>query len=112
MEAILAGQRSAAIPLADLLGCPIETSKPTSGVTNLRSNAGDLALLSTRFGTRIVQVKGRAADLCYDWKVEVLGSPIWCVDARSDLPALTNLGLVKDKQLFPLETGVTELSLA
>ncbi|WP_321899124.1 hypothetical protein [Paraburkholderia heleia] len=83
-----------------------------SRAMNLRCHAGNLAILSTRFGARVVRVKGRAADICYDWKVEVLGSPVWCVDARSDVPALTNLGLVKDAQLFPLEMDDMELSLA
>ncbi|VWC14188.1 hypothetical protein BLA6993_05502 [Burkholderia lata] len=75
-------------------------------------HAGQLAILSTQHETRIVRVLSRAADLCLDWKVKVLGSPLWCVDARTDLPALTNLGLVKDEQLFPLETDDMELSLA
>ncbi|MBM2767073.1 hypothetical protein [Burkholderia anthina] len=75
-------------------------------------HVGQLAILSTRHETRVVRVLSRAADICLDWKVEVLGSPLWCVDARTDLPALTNLGLVKDEQLFPLETDDMELSLA
>jgi hypothetical protein len=45
--------------------------------------------------------------------VEVLGSPIWAVDARSDAPAFTNLGFVMDAQLFPLaETDDVELAIA
>jgi hypothetical protein len=82
-----------------------------SRAVNQRCHTGNLAILSTGFGTRVVRIKSRAADLCYDWKVEVLGSPVWCVDARSDMPALTNLGLVKEAQLYPLETDDMELSL-
>jgi hypothetical protein len=87
-------------------------ARASRAVYQQRCHAGNLAILSTRFGTRMVRIKSRAADICYDWKVEVLGSPLWCVDARSDLPALTNLGLVKDGQLYPLEMGDMELSLA
>ncbi|OXJ33013.1 hypothetical protein CFB82_17725 [Burkholderia sp. HI2714] len=72
---------------------------------------GQLAILSTRHETRIIRVLSRAADICLDWKVEILGSPLWCVDARTNLPALTNLALVKDGQLFSLETDDMELSL-
>lgn len=104
MEATLTEQRSAARLT--------KSSRQVVRTTNLRCHAGILAVLSTRFGTRVVRVKGRAADICFDWKVEVLGSPVWCVDARSDAPALTNLGLAKDAQLFPLETDDMELSLA
>jgi hypothetical protein len=90
----------------------IQAIAPASRASNLHCHAGNLAILSTRFGTRVVRVKGCAADIGYDWKVEVLGSPLWCVDARSDLPAFTNLGLVKDAQLYPLDTDDMELSLA
>jgi hypothetical protein len=80
---------------------------------NLRCQRDNLAILSGKFGTRVVRVVGRAADLYYDWKVEVLGSPIWAVDARSDAPAFTNLGFVMDAQLFPLaETDDVELAIA
>ena len=78
---------------------------------NLRCQRDNLAILTNRFGTRVVRVVGRAADMYYDWKVEVLGSPIWCVDARSDAPAFTNLGLVTDGQLIPL-TDTDDFELA
>lgn len=112
MEATLTAQCSPDLPFSGR-GCLITTNRPAvKGGRSLHCHAGNLAIMSTRFGTRVVRVKGRAADIGYDWKVEVLGSPLWCVDARSDLPALTNLGLVKDWQLFPLETDAMELSLA
>jgi hypothetical protein len=80
---------------------------------NLHCQRGNLAILSGKFGTRVVRIVGRAADLYYDWKVEVLGSPIWAIDARSDAPALTNLGFVMDGQLMPLtETDDVELAIA
>lgn len=80
---------------------------------NLRSHRGNLAILTGRFGTRVVRVVGRAADIYYDWKVEVLGSPIWAIDARSDAPAFTNLGFVMDGQLIPLaETDDVDLAVA
>ncbi|RAS38299.1 hypothetical protein [Paraburkholderia bryophila] len=80
---------------------------------NLRCQRDNLAILSGKFGTRVVRVVGRAADLYYDWKVEVLGSPIWAIDARSDAPAFTNLGFVMDGQLMPLtETDDIELAIA
>jgi hypothetical protein len=60
---------------------------------------GHLAILSTRNETRVVRIKGRAADICYDWKVEVLGSPAWMIDARSNRPALTQLGLASSNSL-------------
>lgn len=78
-----------------------------------RCHVGGLAILSTRYDTRVVRVKARAADLYYDWKVEVLGSPIWCIDARSDAPAFTNLGFVMEGQLIPLaDTDDVELAIA
>ena len=80
---------------------------------NLRCRCDNLAILSGKFGTRVVRIVGRAADLYYDWKVEVLGSPIWAVDARSDAPALTNLGFVMDTQLIPLaDAENVELAIA
>lgn len=80
---------------------------------NLRCQRDSLAILTSRFGTRVVRVVGRAADLYYDWKVEVLGSPIWVVDAHSDAPAFTNLGFVMDGQLIPLpDTDDVELVIA
>jgi hypothetical protein len=80
---------------------------------NLRCQRDNLAILTNRFGTRVVRIVGRAADIYYDWKVEVLGSPIWAIDARSDAPAYTNLGFVMDAQLFPLaETDDVELAIA
>ena len=91
------------------------TSKTTANARrqNLRCQRDNLAILSGKFGTRVVRVVGRAADLYYDWKVEVLGSPIWAVDARSDAPAFTNLGFVMDSQLFPLaETDDVEPAIA
>ena len=91
------------------------TSKTTATARHQtrRCRAGSLAILSTRHDTRIVRVKARAADLYYDWKVEVLGSPVWCVDARSDAPAFTNLGFVMDAQLIPLaETDDVDLAIA
>jgi hypothetical protein len=91
------------------------TSKTTANASrhNLRCQRDNLAILSGKFGTRVVRVVGRAADLYYDWKVEVLGSPIWAIDARSDAPAFTNLGFVMDAQLFPLaETDDVELAIA
>ena len=79
---------------------------------NLRCQRDNLAILTSRFGTRVVRVVGRAADLHYDWKVAVLGSPIWAVDARSDAPAFTNLGFVMDSQLMPLlDTDDVELAI-
>jgi hypothetical protein len=90
-------------------------SKTATGTRrqNLRCQRDNLAILSGKFGTRVVRVVGRAADLYYDWKVEVLGSPIWAVDARSDAPAFTNLGFVMDAQLFPLDaTDDVELAIA
>ncbi|MFB5151643.1 hypothetical protein WJH60_18785 [Burkholderia orbicola] len=62
---------------------------------------GQLAILSTASTTRVVRVVGRAADLYYDWKVEVLGSPIWAIDARRGVPVFTNLGLVADRDVVP-----------
>ncbi|MFM0363721.1 hypothetical protein [Paraburkholderia sediminicola] len=91
------------------------TSKTTANARrqNLRCQRDNLAILSGKFGTRVVRVVGRATDLYYDWKVEVLGSPIWCVDARSDAPAFTNLGFVMDGQLIPLvETDDVDLAIA
>lgn len=80
---------------------------------NLRCQRGNLAILSGKFGTRVVRIVGRAADIYYDWKVEVLGSPVWAIDARSDAPAFTNLGFVMDGQLMPLnETDDVELAIA
>lgn len=77
---------------------------------NLRCHRGNLAILSGGFGTRVVRVVDRAADIYHDWKVEVLGSPIWAIDARSDAPAFTNLGFVMDGQLMLLlGTDDTEL---
>jgi hypothetical protein len=58
-----------------------------------------LAILSTSNETRVVRVIGRAADVFYDWKVEVLGSPAWMVDARSKAPSFTNLGFVRAADL-------------
>jgi hypothetical protein len=85
----------------------MNTSIATPGVNasanNLRCHAGNLAILSGKFGTRIVRIVGRAADIYYDWKVEILGSPIWIIDARSDKPQLSNLGFANDCSLFPLE---------
>lgn len=72
-------------------------------------HVGDLAILSTRSETRVVRIKGRAADLCYDWKVEVLGSPIWAIDARDHAPAFTNLAFAMDCQLSPLLADVEEV---
>ncbi|PQV51811.1 hypothetical protein [Paraburkholderia sp. BL21I4N1] len=91
------------------------TTKTAAGARrqNLRCQRDNLAILTNRFGTRVVRIVGRAADLYYDWKVEVLGSPIWCIDARSDAPAFTNLGYAMDGQLFPLaETDEVELAIA
>ena len=80
---------------------------------NLRCQRDNLAILSGKFGTRVVRIVGRAADIYYDWKVEVLGAPIWAIDARSDAPAFTNLGFVMDGQLMPLnETDDVELAIA
>jgi hypothetical protein len=80
---------------------------------HLRCQRDNLAILSSKFGTRVVRIVGHAADLYYDWKVEVLGSPIWAVDARSDAPAFTNLGFVMDAQLFPLDAADdVELAIA
>jgi hypothetical protein len=90
-------------------------SKTTTDVRrqNLRCERDNLAILSNRFGTRIVRVVSRAVDMYYDWKVEVLGSPIWCIDARSDAPAFTNLGFVMDAQLMPLpEADDVEMAIA
>lgn len=85
----------------------------TSRAQNVQCQRGSLALLTNRFGTRVVRVVGRAADVYYDWKVEVLGSPIWCIDARSDAPAFTNMALAMDGQLMPLaETGDVESAIA
>jgi hypothetical protein len=62
---------------------------------NLRCERDKLAILSGKFGTR------------------VLGSPIWAIDARSDAPAFTNLGFVMDAQLMPLaDTEDVELAIA
>lgn len=66
-------------------------------------HAGQLAILATNSATRVVRVVGRAADMYYDWKVEVLGSPIWAVDARRGVPAFTNLGYVADRDLVPFD---------
>ncbi|WP_155629201.1 hypothetical protein [Burkholderia cepacia] len=66
-------------------------------------HAGQLAILATNSETRVVRVVGRAADMYYDWKVEVLGSPIWAVDARLGVPAFTNLGYVADRDLVPFD---------
>ncbi|WP_175787083.1 hypothetical protein [Burkholderia anthina] len=109
MEAIFTAQRAPDLPVSRS-GRSFTASRSVSR-NNLRCSAGNLAVLSTRFGTRVVCVKGRAADICLDWKVEILGSPLWCVDARTNLPAITNLALVKDSQLFSLETDDMELSL-
>jgi hypothetical protein len=70
-----------------------------------RCKVGTLALLSTDRETRVVRIKGRAADICYDWKVEVLGSPIWGVDARTSTPTFTTLPFVSDGALIPLKKG-------
>jgi len=91
------------------------TTKTTASARrqNLRCERDNIAILSGKFGTRVVRVVGRAADLYYDWKVEVLGSPIWAIDARSDAPAFTNLGFVMDAQLMPLaDTEDVELAIA
>ena len=89
------------------------TTKTTASARcrNLRCERDNLAILSGKFGTRVVRVVGRAADLYYDRKVEVLGSPIWAIDARSDAPAFTNLGFVMDAQLIPL-AGTEDVELA
>lgn len=91
------------------------TTTPTASTRrqNLRCERDNLAILSGKFGTRVVRVVGRAADLYYDWKVEVLGSPIWAIDARSGAPAFTNLGFVMDAQLIPLaDTEDVDLAVA
>lgn len=80
-------------------------SKGATRQQNLRCHRGDIAIMSGHFGTRIVRVVGRAADLFNDWKVEIMGSPVWCIDARTDSPKLTNLGFVKDSNLYPLNVG-------
>ncbi|WP_423393287.1 hypothetical protein [Burkholderia sp. LMG 21824] len=108
MDATLATERNTATPgriLPKGIGCF------SRGESELRCRPGALAILSTHYETRIIRVLSRAADICLDWKVEILGSPLWCVDARTNLPALTNLALVKDSQLFSLETDDMELSL-
>ncbi len=66
-------------------------------------HAGQLAILSTRHETRVVRVLSRAADICLDWKVEVLGSPAWMVDARTKVPALTNVGFARAQDLHAFE---------
>jgi len=87
----------------------ISTATANGKARDLRCHAGNLAILSGKFGTRVVRVVGRAADLYYDWKVEVLGSPIWIIDARSDKPQLSNLGFAQDCRLFPLEMEAEEV---
>lgn len=74
---------------------------------SLRCQRDNLAILMNRFGTRVVSIVGRAADIYYDWNVEVRGSPIWAIDARSDAPAFTNLGFVMEAQLFPSRKQAT-----
>lgn len=66
-------------------------------------HTAQLAILSTDSTTRVVRVVGRAADMYYDWRVEVLGSPIWAIDARRGVPDFTNLGLVADHDLIPFD---------
>ncbi|UVE64769.1 hypothetical protein L2Y90_13015 [Burkholderia pyrrocinia] len=68
-----------------------------------RCHAGGIAILSMSSGTRVVRVVGKAADMYYDWKVEVLGSPIWAIDARRGVPDFTNLGFVADCDLVPFD---------
>lgn len=74
-----------------------------------RCRVGNLAILSTRSETRVVRIKAHAVDLCYDWKVEVLGSPVWGIDARKSAPAFTNLAFVSNGQLSPLFAEVDEI---
>jgi hypothetical protein len=86
----------------------IITAAANGKTRDLRCRTGSVAILSGKFGTRVVRVIGRAADLYYDWKVEILGSPIWIVDARSDKPQFSNLGFAQDCSLFPLEMEAEE----
>lgn len=98
MEPALTAQRSTARLT--------KSSMQAVRTTNSRYHAGNLAILSTRFGTRVVQVKGRAADICYDWKVEILGAPVWAIDARTGKPAFSTLSFAKDSDLFPMTDDV------